>query len=328
MKSNRIFISWLRWPLFIRIGLIILFLVLLFGQIIYLLEPKQFTSVFEGIWWAVVTVSTVGYGDYVPHTPLGQLAGMLLILIGASFVTAYFATLSAAAFSKQHRYIEGKVAYKGRGHVIIIGWNEKSNRLLRELQLAAPSKTVVLIDETLKEGPLIENVHFIRGHAADDETLKRANITEADTVMVTADQYKSEAEADMLSVLILLSVKGLNPLAYCIVEILTDRFVTNAERAGANKIIGTSQLLSRVMLEHYRVKLQLSKPQSLIELTLDKKVRLISVPSELQGAAYKTCVLYFLDHNTTIIGIQKEEGPMITPPLSYKVLETDQFLAL
>lgn len=173
MKSNRIFISWLRWPLYIRIGLIILVLILLFGQTIYLLEPKQFTSVFEGIWWAVITVSTVGYGDYVPQTPLGQIVGMLLVLSGASFVTAYFATLASAAFSKQHRYVEGKVKFKGRDHVIIIGWNEKSNHLLRELQLAAPSKTVVLIDDSLKEGPLIENVHFIRGHAADDDTLKK-----------------------------------------------------------------------------------------------------------------------------------------------------------
>ncbi|MCY7934591.1 potassium channel family protein [Bacillus spizizenii] len=328
MKSNRIFISWLKWPLFIRIGVIILFLILLFGQIIYILEPKQFTSVFEGIWWAVVTVSTVGYGDYVPHTPLGQAAGILLILSGASFVTAYFATLSAAAFSRQHRYIEGKVAYKGRGHIILIGWNEKTNRLLKDLQLMAPSKTIVLIDESLKEGPLIENVHFIRGHAADDETLKRANITEAESVMITADQYKSEAEADMLSVLILLSVKGLNPLAYCIVEILTDRFVTNAERAGANQIIGTSEFISRAMLQHYQIKLRPSKHQNGINLTLDQHVKLLPVPDDLRGAAYKTCVLYFLDHNTTIIGVQKEEGPIISPPLTYKVLETDQFLAI
>ncbi|MGF7533995.1 potassium channel family protein [Bacillus mexicanus] len=327
MKSNRIFISWLRWPLFIRIGVIILFLILLFGQIIYILEPKQFTSVFEGIWWAIVTVSTVGYGDYVPHTPLGQAAGILLILSGASFVTAYFATLSAAVFSRQHRYIEGKVAYKGRGHIIIIGWNEKTNRLLNDLQFTAPSKTVVLIDESLKEGPLIENVHFIRGHAADDETLKRANITEAEAVMITADQYKSEAEADMLSVLILLSVKGLNPLAYCIVEILTDRFVTNAERAGANHIIGTSELISRAMLQHYQVKLRPSK-QNGINLTLDERVKLLSVPDNLRGAAYKTCVLYFLDQNITIIGILKEEGPMFSPPPSYMVLKTDQFLAI
>lgn len=327
MKSNRIFISWLKWPLFIRIGVIILFLILLFGQIIYILEPKQFTSVFEGIWWAVVTVSTVGYGDYVPHTPLGQVAGILLILSGASFVTAYFATLSAAAFSRQHRYIEGKVAYKGRGHIILIGWNEKTNRLLKDLQLTAPSKTVVLIDESLKEGPLIENVHFIRGHAAEDETLKRANITEAESVMITADQYKSEAEADMLSVLILLSVKGLNPLAYCIVEILTDRFVTNAERAGANQIIGTSEFISRAMLQHYQIKVRPSK-QNEITLTLDQQVKLLPVPDDLRGAAYKTCILYFLDHNTTIIGVQKEEGPMLSPPLTYKVLETDYFLVV
>ncbi|MDO3662806.1 TrkA family potassium uptake protein [Bacillus sp. C28GYM-DRY-1] len=327
MKSNRIFISWLKWPLFIRIGVIILFLILLFGQIIYILEPKQFTSVFEGIWWAVVTVSTVGYGDYVPHTPLGQVAGILLILSGASFVTAYFATLSAAAFSRQHRYIEGKVAYKGRGHIILIGWNEKTNRLLKDLQLTAPSKTVVLIDESLKEGPLIENVHFIRGHAAEDETLKRANITEAESVMITADQYKSEAEADMLSVLILLSVKGLNPLAYCIVEILTDRFVTNAERAGANQIIGTSEFISRAMLQHYQIKVRPSK-QNEIKLTLDQQVKLLPVPDDLRGAAYKTCILYFLDHNTTIIGVQKEEGPMLSPPLTYKVLETDYFLVV
>lgn len=126
--------------------------------------------------------------------------------------------------------------------------------------------------------------------------------------MITADQYKSETDADMLSVLTLLSVKGLNPLAYCIVEILTDRFVTNAERAGANQIIGTSEFISRAMLQHYQVKLRPSKQQNGIKLTLDQHVELLAVPDELKGAAYKTCVLYFLDHNTTIIGVQKEEA--------------------
>ncbi|MDX8369026.1 NAD-binding protein [Bacillus velezensis] len=328
MKSNRIFISWLRWPLYVRIGLIIIALILLFGQLIYMLEPKQFTSVFEGVWWAVITVATVGYGDYVPQTPFGQIAGMVLVLSGASFVTAYFATLSSAVFSKQHRYVEGKVAFKGKGHVILIGWNEKSHMLLKELQHIAPSKTVVLIDDSLREGPLIENVHFIRGHAADDSTLNKANITEADTVILTADQQKNESEADMLSVLTLLAIKGLHPSVYCIVEILTERYVKNAERAGANKILCTSHLSSRVMFEHYRVKLQLAKPQTLSDLTLEKKVRIIPVPEELKGSSYHDCALYYLRRNTTIIGIQKEEGPMLTPPLSYQVLDTDLFLAL
>lgn len=109
---------------------------------------------------------------------------------------------------------------------------------------------------------------------------------------------------------------------------MTDRFVTNAERAGANQIIGTSEFISRAMLQHYQIKLRPSKHQNGINLTLDQHVKLLPVPNDLRGAAYKTCVLYFLDHNTTIIGVQKEEGPIISPPLTYKVLETDQFLAI
>lgn len=82
------------------------------------------------------------------------------------------------------------------------------------------------------------------------------------------------------------------------------------------------------MFEHYQVKLQLAKPQTLSDLTLEKKVRIIPVPEELKGSSYHDCALYYLKRNTTIIGIQKEEGPMLTPPLSYQVLDTDLFLAL
>lgn len=103
MKSNRVFIAWLRWPIYVRIAIIILLLILLFGQLITFVEPQQFSNVFEGIWWALITVSSVGYGDFVPKTALGKIVGMLLILIGALFVTAYFATMATAAFSKQRR---------------------------------------------------------------------------------------------------------------------------------------------------------------------------------------------------------------------------------
>jgi len=80
MKSNRIFISWLRWPLYVRIAIIICFLLLFFGQLIVILEPKQYHTIFDGIWWALITVATVGYGDFVPQTMPGQVAGVALIL--------------------------------------------------------------------------------------------------------------------------------------------------------------------------------------------------------------------------------------------------------
>lgn len=90
MKSNRVFIAWLRWPIYVRIAIIILLLIILFGQLITFVEPQQFSNVFEGVWWALITVSSVGYGDFVPKTALGKTVGMLLILIGAAFCHGLF----------------------------------------------------------------------------------------------------------------------------------------------------------------------------------------------------------------------------------------------
>ncbi|WP_307892359.1 potassium channel family protein [Bacillus swezeyi] len=327
MKSNRVFIAWLRWPIYTRIAIIILLLIIIFGQLISLVEPEQFSNVFDGIWWALITVSTVGYGDSVPKTPAGKVVSMLLILLGAAFVTAYFATMATAAFSKQQRYAEGKVNYRGRGHMILVGWNEKSNKLMRTLQSANPGRTIVLIDETLQEGPLMENIHFIRGHPADDSTLKNANIEEADIVFITANQHKNEAAADMQSILTLLAVKGLNPSVYCVVEILTEKQRKNAERAGANQIISTADLLKTAMLQHFLIKSQLADP-FFQEADIHLKVHAFPVPEHMEGCSFQDVIQHFMNDNILIIGIQQKDGPALSPSFSYKIQPTDQLLSL
>ncbi|ATH92939.1 potassium channel protein [Bacillus glycinifermentans] len=327
MKSNRVFIGWLRWPISLRIATIIILLIILFGQLISLVEPEQFPNVFEGIWWALITVSTVGYGDYVPKTPAGQIVGMLLVLLGAAFVTAYFATMATAAFHKQQRYAEGKVNYKGRGHMILIGWNEKANKLMRTLQSADTNKTIVLIDETLREGPLLENIHFIRGYAADDAVLQKANIEEAEIVFITADQHKNEADADMQSILTLLAVKGLNPSVYCLVEILTERQRKNAERAGANQIFSTAELLKTAMLRHFLIKNQLSDPL-FQEADVHLKIHAIPVPDRMAGSSFQEAVSHFMNEHILIIGVQQKDGPILSPSFSYTIKKTDKLLSL
>lgn len=67
--------------------------ILLSGVMMAILEPTIKTP-WDGIWWAWVTVTTVGYGDIVPHTPQGRFFGGLVILMGIalfSMITAAFA---------------------------------------------------------------------------------------------------------------------------------------------------------------------------------------------------------------------------------------------
>lgn len=49
-------------------------------------QPDVFVSVFDGLWWAVVTLTTVGYGDVVPVTPEGKVFTFLIVIIGLGIV--------------------------------------------------------------------------------------------------------------------------------------------------------------------------------------------------------------------------------------------------
>jgi voltage-gated potassium channel len=66
----------------------VLALVVIFGSFMYLIEGEAngFTSIPRSIYWAVITLTTVGYGDLTPHTPLGQAMATLVMIMGYGII--------------------------------------------------------------------------------------------------------------------------------------------------------------------------------------------------------------------------------------------------
>ena len=64
--------------------LVVIAIVIILGSIMYIVESDEsgFTSIPESIYWAIVTITTVGYGDMTPITPAGKLIASLIMLIG------------------------------------------------------------------------------------------------------------------------------------------------------------------------------------------------------------------------------------------------------
>ncbi|GGK70075.1 ion transporter [Rufibacter glacialis] len=63
-------------------------LVLIVGTLMYVVEGESngFTSIPQSIYWAIVTITTVGYGDLTPHTPLGQVISSIVMLMGYAII--------------------------------------------------------------------------------------------------------------------------------------------------------------------------------------------------------------------------------------------------
>jgi voltage-gated potassium channel len=71
------------------------FLVVVAGAVISVVDSTDIPDVGTGIWWAIVTVTTVGYGDVVPHNASGRVVGAMLMLLGIGFISLLTATIAS-----------------------------------------------------------------------------------------------------------------------------------------------------------------------------------------------------------------------------------------
>ena len=87
------------------VGLSTIFLTVIAGAVQATLDSNDFKSFWDGVWWAVVTVTTVGYGDIYPSTVVGRIIGIVLMLVGIGFLAVLTATI-ASRFVKEARSAE------------------------------------------------------------------------------------------------------------------------------------------------------------------------------------------------------------------------------
>jgi voltage-gated potassium channel Kch len=66
------------------------------GLLMTVLDHKNFTTLGQGLWWSVQTVTTVGYGDHVPSNAAGRLLAAAVMLFGIGFLTVITAAITSS----------------------------------------------------------------------------------------------------------------------------------------------------------------------------------------------------------------------------------------
>lgn len=93
---------WIEYAIvYVSAAAVAIAVVLAFG--VWLVDPDAFTSFGEAIWWGIVTVSTVGYGDVTPNNAAGRTIAALLIVFSMAFFPVLTGLVTSALLSARDR---------------------------------------------------------------------------------------------------------------------------------------------------------------------------------------------------------------------------------
>ena len=92
-----------------------LLVVVLGGVLMRVLDHKEYASIWLGMWWVLQTVTTVGYGDLTPETPIGKILTSLVMLWGVAFLAIITAAITSVfvARAQQERMADADEAAAG-----------------------------------------------------------------------------------------------------------------------------------------------------------------------------------------------------------------------
>ena len=79
------------------------------GVLMRVLDHTEYSSIWVGMWWAIQTVTTVGYGDVTPHRTIGRIVATFVMLEGIAFlaiVTAAITSSFVARAALEHEHVE------------------------------------------------------------------------------------------------------------------------------------------------------------------------------------------------------------------------------
>ena len=300
---------------------ILIFTVLIL--IIFLSEQKTNSAIntlFDAIWYTLVTITTVGYGDITPRSILGRTSEMILLLAGVALFGALSGKFASFLFDRQQKKDRGLLKMnKIKNHFLICGWKPNFERILEGILLANPEippEKIILLNnssqnemEKIKADSRFKNINYIHGDFTDEDTLLKSQIKTAERTLILADNSEnfSSLETDSRTVLAVITIKNLNPKIYCVAEIIDSKFEKHLSLAHCDEIILSADYGQNLLIQASSGKGMSHILRELISEESDSGILICDIPQKFVGNNYGDFRLS-LKTSDILIGLLENTG--------------------
>lgn len=211
----------------------------------------------DAVWWSIVTMTTVGYGDFFPQTAAGRfLVGVPTMLLGIAILAIVLERVQIN-ITQSSKKIRGLSAMKTENHILILGYPglPQLKEIVKEITLddRLSDMPLGLITDKIDENPEELDklrVHFIKGNPSDSQILTKANLKDACKVIILADDMHNSDIDGVTLIRILNARKHMqNPDGVLIAQCLNRENEETMYSAGAQEVIMVESLTAGLIVQ-------------------------------------------------------------------------------
>ena len=280
-------------------------------------------SLFDALWLTIITITTVGYGDIVAHSTGGRIMTIVLIVGGIGLFAYVFNELITAVV-ENHLPSTWRRKKMMRGinnlneHTIVCGIGRVGQEVSAQLKHEGVPFVVIEKNPTLIEKLQEKKVLYLIGDATIDQTLIKAGICKAKTIIITLPD-------DTSNLFITITCKDLNPQVRVIARATHPESIPRLKRSGANHVISPAAIAGS------RMALTALKPASVAFVQNLTEITMVNLELE-ELPIYDTSPLAYQelrnsrlreDFNTQLLAIIRNKKTIVNPQPAEKILPGD-----
>jgi voltage-gated potassium channel len=301
-------------------------LVLIAAALITVVEkPITLSALGASLNWGIQTILGQGDSSYVT-SPVGWVVGWFFSLFGVAIIGTITGALVALVIDMLLKEGQGLGASGYQDHIVVCGWNATARDLIDELRGDDYKRKVVLLAKADKN-PAGSGVYFVSGDPVEPADLARAGIEEAAAAIVFPGDDTNEA--DMTSILTVMSIKSVAPSVRTVVEVNNPRHRDHFTRARADEILVTSTLASHLLARS-------ALYPGLTEIVTDivsggegSELYRIAVPQEYLGLSIdELSIRLRTDHRATLLSVNRRGRAFVNPAADFRLQPGDDAIVV
>jgi voltage-gated potassium channel Kch len=198
--------------------------------VVFLVATVFFGIIFKkdaitAAYFVTTTMTTTGYGDITPTTHLGEVATMILEVLGVAFSGISIAFVTTALTRAQFTALQGLRQIRTRSHVVVCGSGNVGTRVIEFLRMLGQPVVVIdpVPDAEIVEQSRVRAVELLTGDATRDGTLDLCNLPMARALIALTSSDTANLE-------VALGARGRNPHLQVVMRVQDDAFAGSVGR--------------------------------------------------------------------------------------------------